>query len=77
MCNEFNEGKPLEYKYTDKGGYRRMTKGFDAHGMKEVSIEHYLRVVRMVQEDKEMRKAVRKRGRPKKVHTKYVGDLYD
>ena len=34
VCNEFNEGKPLEYKFTDPGGYWKMTKGFDGHGLK-------------------------------------------
>lgn len=74
VTKEFNDGQPLEYKFTDKDGYWRMTKGFTGHGMKEISASQYLKIFEMMKADKEMRKATRGRGRPKKVHTKYVGD---
>ena len=79
VCNEFNDGKPLEYKFTDPGGYWKMTKGFDGHGMKEIDASQYLKMIELCKRDvaKEHEKEVRSRGRPKKVRNKYVGDLYE
>ena len=80
VCDKFNDGKPLEYKFTDPDGYWRMTKGYTGHGMKEMTAGQYLRIVEMCKRDvaKEHEKEIRSRGRPtKKVRNKYVGDLYE
>ena len=80
ICNEFNEGKPLEYKFTDPGGYWKMTKGFDGHGLKTIDASQYLKMIALCKRDvaKEHENDVRSRGRPKKkVRNKYVGDLYE
>ena len=80
ICQEFNEGEPLEYKFTDPSGYWKMTKGFTGHGMKEIDAAHYLKIIELCKLDlaKEHEKDKRNRGRPKKkVQNKYVGDLYE
>ena len=80
VCDEFNDGKPLEYKFTDKDGYWRMTKGYTGHGMKEMTAGQYLSIVEMCKRNvaKEHEDDKRSRGRPtKKVRNKYVGDLYE
>jgi hypothetical protein len=79
VCNEFNDGKPLEYKFTDPGGYWKMTKGFDGHGLKMIGASQYLKMVELCKRDvaKEHENEIRSRGRPKKVRNKYVGDLYE
>ena len=80
VIKEFNDGKPLEYKFTDKDGYWKMTKGYTGHGMKEMTAGQYLQIVEMCKRDvaKEHEEATRSRGRPtKKVRNKYVGDLYE
>ena len=79
MCNEFNDGKPLEYKFTEPGGYYRLTKGFTAHGLREIDACKWLRMIEFCKRDLEVerQKELRSRGRPKKVHMKYVGDLYE
>ena len=80
ICNEFNDGKPLEYKFTDPSGYWKMTKGYTGHGMKEIDASQYLKIVEMCKRDleQEHQDDKRSRGRPtKKVRNKYVGDLYD
>ena len=77
VCNEFNEGKPLEYKFTDPSGYYRLTKGFDGHGMREIGASQYLKMIELSKRDvaKEHENEIRSRGRPKKkVCNKYVGD---
>jgi hypothetical protein len=81
MCDEFNDGKPLEYKFTEPGGYYRLTKGFTAHGLREVGANEYLEMIEFCKRDvaKEHQEEIRSRGRPtKKVRNKYVenGDLY-
>lgn len=80
VIKEFNDGKPLEYKFTDKSGYWKMTKGFTGHGMKEITADKYLKIVEMCKRDleQEHQDDKRSRGRPtKKVRNKYVGDLYE
>ena len=80
LCKEFNDGKYLEYKYTRHDGYWKMTKGWDNTPYKVMTAKQYLHLCQMIREDKELldkRKEVKQRGRKKKVHTKYVGDLYE
>lgn len=76
VIKEFNDGKPLDYKFTDKNGYWKMTKGFTGHGMKEMTAGQYLKIVELCTRDvaKEHEDEIRGRGRPKKVHTKYKGE---
>ena len=73
VCDEFNDGKPLEYKFTNPDGYWRMTKGYTGHGMKEMTSGQYLKIIELCKRDVEAehKNEVRQRGRPKKVHTKY------
>ena len=73
ICNEFNEGKPLEYKFTDPSGYWKMTKGFTGHGMKEIGAKQWLDMIEVCKRDveAESKAEVRSRGRPtKKVQNK-------
>ena len=79
ICNEFNEGEPLEYKFTDPSGYWKMTKGFDGHGLKSLRASQFLKIIQLCKVDlaAEHNKDKRSRGRPKKVRNKYVGDLYE
>ena len=80
LCKEFNNGEYLEYKFTRHDGYWKMTKGWDNAPYKVMTAKQYLRLCQMIREDKELldkRKEVKKRGRKKKVQTKYVGDLYE
>ena len=80
ICNEFNDGEPLEYKFTDPSGYWKMTKGFTGHGMKMIGAAQYLKIIELCKLDlaKEHEADRRSRGRPtKKVQNKYVGDLYE
>jgi len=80
VCNEFNDGKPLEYKFTDPSGYWKMTKGFTGHGLKEIGANQYLKMIELCKRDvaQEHENDIRSRGRPtKKVHNKYIGDLYE
>lgn len=77
VIKEFNNGQPLEYKFTDASGYWKMTKGYTGHGMKEMTASQYLEIVEMCQRDvaKEHENDTRSRGRPtKKVRNKYVGE---
>jgi len=77
ICAEFNDGKPLEYKFTDPSGYWRMTKGYTGHGMKEIGAGVWLKMMQNLKRDvaKEHENDTRKRGRPtKKVRNKYVGE---
>jgi len=75
--DEFNDGQPLEYKFTDPSGYWRMTKGYTGHGMKEMTASQYLEIVELCKRDvaKEHENDTRSRGRPtKKVRNKYIGE---
>ena len=77
ICDEFNDGQPLEYKFTDPSGYWRMTKGYTGHGMKEMTASQYLEIVELCKRDvaKEHENDTRSRGRPtKKVRNKYIGE---
>ena len=80
IIREFNDGQPLDYKFTDPSGYWRMTEGFTAHAMKEMPVNDYLKIVELCKRDvaKEHENDTRSRGRPtKKVQNKYIGDLYE
>ena len=75
ICDEFNDGKPLEYKFTDPSGYWRMTKGYTGHGMKEIDAGVWLKMIKSLKRDvaKEHENDTRSRGRPtKKVRNKNV-----
>jgi hypothetical protein len=75
ICAEFNEGKPLDYKFTDPGGYWKMTKGFDGHGLKEMKASQWLKIIELCTRDieEEHKNDIRSRGRPtKKVQNKYI-----
>jgi len=77
ICNEFNEGKPLEYKFTDSSGYWKMTKGFTGHGLKEIGAKQWLNMIALCKRDVEAEhnNEKSKRGRPtKKIKNKYKGD---
>ena len=77
ICDEFNDGKPLEYKFTDPSGYWKMTKGYTGHGMKEIGADVWLKMIKSLKRDvaKEHENDTRSRGRPtKKVRNKYVGE---
>jgi len=80
VCDEFNDGKPLEYKFTNSDGYWKMTKGFTGHGMKEIDAGTWLNMIKDLKRDvaQEHENDKRNRGRPtKKVRNKYIGDLYE
>ena len=77
ICKEFNDGNPLEYKYTEPGGYYRMTKGYTGHGMKEIDAGVWLNMMKSLKRDveQEHKDDTRSRGRPtKKARNKYVGE---
>lgn len=73
MCNLFNNGKPLEWKWTRADGYWKMTKGFDNTQGKAVSVHlfaDYILEERRMAEDKKKYKGRKK----KKKYIKYSGD---
>ena len=77
ICVEFNDGQPLDYKFTNPDGYWKMTKGYTGHGMKEMTAGQYLEIVELCRRDvaKEHENDTRSRGRPtKKVRNKYIGE---
>ena len=77
VCNEFNDGEPLEYKFTDPSGYWKMTKGFTGHGLKEIGAAQWLNMIALCKRDVEAEhnNDKNKRGRPtKKIKNKYKGD---
>lgn len=73
ICNEFNDGKPLEYKFTDPAGYWKMTKGYTGHGMREIGAAEYLKIVEMCKRDVAAEHEADKQTRikTKKVRNKY------
>ena len=71
ICNEFNDGKNLEYKWTRPDGYWKMTKGFINSGDRGMSI-HFL--AQYIQEQKALKKEAKKVKRSKKIINKYKGD---
>ena len=77
ITSEFNDGKPLEYKFTTPNGYWKMTKGFTGHGMREIDAGTWLKMMEFLKRDveEERKNDTRSRGRPtKKVRNKYVGE---
>jgi len=77
VIKEFNDGQPLDYKFTNPDGYWKMTKGFTGHGMKEIGADVWLKMIKNLKRDvaKEHENDTRSRGRPtKKVRNKYVGE---
>ena len=71
ICNEFNDGKNLEYKWTRPDGYWKMTKGFINSGDRGMSI-HFL--AQYIREQKALKKEAKKVKRSKKIINKYKGD---
>ena len=74
ICKEFNKGKPLEYKWTRKDGYWKMTKGFFRGPNKGVYVhilaEHILQE-RAMKKDQQKAKPSKKKKKP---YIKYKGD---
>ena len=74
ICKEFNEGEPLEYKWTRADGYWKVTKGFPMGG-KSVSLHAVAEAMeyeRWLRKEKEqVKKGVAKK---KQQFTKYKGD---
>ena len=74
ICDEFNDGKNLEYKWTRADGYWKMTKGF-FNGGRSVSLHA---VAEVLMYDKQVRERAKekkkKQPKSKKVITKYKGD---
>jgi len=72
ICNEFNNGGDLEYKFTRKDGYWTLTKGFINTSGRWMSVH---RLAEYVKDVKEARRAAAKKkilGRkPKAVITKH------
>ena len=68
ICDMFNDGKNLEYKWTRKDGYWKMTKGFINGSQKEGSL-HAL--AQFMKEEREMKKK-RKETPVKKKKTPYI-----
>lgn len=73
ICREFNNSKPLEYKWTRKDGYWKMSKGFINSGGVEQPASYYLEAIKLQQEIEEESK-LKKKVKSKKVITKYKGD---
>jgi hypothetical protein len=74
ICKEFNGGEPLEYKWTRKDGYWKMTKGFPSGPNKGVYVhilaEHILQERAMKKEQQKAKPSKKK----KKPYIKYKGD---
>tara|TARA_R110000803_G_scaffold28544_1_gene65905 strand:+ start:342 stop:575 length:234 start_codon:yes stop_codon:yes gene_type:complete len=76
ICTEFNEGNPLEYRWTRSDGYWKMTKGFPSGPRREVQASDLMELLRYEKEidamkDKKKKEPSRK---SKKPYTKYLGD---
>tara|TARA_R110002126_G_scaffold290435_1_gene447374 strand:+ start:407 stop:640 length:234 start_codon:yes stop_codon:yes gene_type:complete len=76
ICTEFNEGNPLEYRWTRSDGYWKMTKGFPSGPRREVQASDLMKLLRYekeidVMKDKKKKEPSRK---SKKPYTKYLGD---
>ena len=74
MCDLFNDGKPLEWKWTRADGYWKMTKGFSNVQGKAVSVHlfaQYLIEERKMAEDYKKKRKGRKK---KKIYVKYKKD---
>ncbi len=74
ICKEFNNDEPLEYRWTRKDGYWKMSKGFPSGPTKGIYLhfiaEHILQE-RKLKKDKQKVPASK---RKKKPYTKYKGD---
>lgn len=72
ICDEFNDGKNLEYKWTRADGYWKMTKGFPNNG-RECSLHLFAQALKY---DKQSKEVKRKKEKIKevKIRTKYKGD---
>jgi len=76
ICNEFNNGKNLEYKWTRPDGYWKMTRGFINGGK---SLDLHLLAKHILEEKalmKEKKKEVPSK-KKKKPYIKYKGDNYE
>lgn len=74
ICKEFNDGEPLEYKWTRSDGYWKVTKQFPMSQDKGMSV-HIL--AKYILEEKKMAKEKKKtvpNKRKKKPYIKYKGD---
>jgi hypothetical protein len=76
ICTEFNEGNPLEYRWTRSDGYWKMTKGFPSGPRREVQASDLMKLLRYEKEinamkDKKKKEPSRK---SKKPYTKYLGE---
>jgi hypothetical protein len=76
ICTEFNEGNPLEYRWTRSDGYWKMTKGFPSGPRREVQASDLMKLLRYekeidVMKDKKKKEPSRK---SKKPYTKYLGE---
>jgi|DEB0MinimDraft_10_1074344.scaffolds.fasta_scaffold34296_1 hypothetical protein len=76
ICNLFNSGEPLPYKYTRRDGYWKMTKGFMNHGGTVMSSGNYLKLCQLVRDerDQQQRPKTKKRKQKFTVKNKYIGD---
>jgi hypothetical protein len=77
ICTEFNEGKPLEYRWTRSDGYWKMTKGFPSGPRREVQASDLMKLLQYekeisVMKDKKQKKAPGKK--KNKPYIKYIGD---
>jgi hypothetical protein len=72
ICDEFNDGKNLEYKWTRADGYWKMTKGF-FNGGRSVSLHAVAEALIYDKQVREMKKK-KKKPRSKKIINKYKGD---
>ena len=62
VCTEFNEGKPLEYRWTRSDGYWKITKGFPSGPKREVKASD---LMELLQYEKEMQAMAHKKKEPK------------
>jgi hypothetical protein len=74
ICDEFNNGNNLEYKWTRADGYWKMTKGF-FNGGRSVSLHSLAQALKYDKEAKELKKKKKKQQpKSKKIVNKYKGD---
>jgi len=76
ICTEFNEGNPLEYRWTRSDGYWKMIKGFPSGPRREVQASDLMKLLQYekeinVMKDKKKKEPSRK---SKKPYTKYLGE---
>lgn len=74
IYKEFGNGVPLEYKWTKKDGYWKMTKGFINGSSKYMLVSD---LAKFIKEEKAMKKDKKKEPakKNKKPYTQYTGDL--